>query len=112
MTTVKLAGTLPDDHGLAAVADSLVTEPEDLHLVVAILSTKKLTTDVETGEVVPTAHVRRIEVIGTDVDESKRLVQLMRRQHERRTGKTVLPLDLEDDLRSVLGVDPDTGEID
>ena len=48
-----------------------------------------------------------------DEAEVKRLMQIMRRQHERRTGSTVLPLDLEDDLRSVFGehVDPDTGEI-
>ena len=113
MTTVKLASALPDDHGLTAVADRLINDPDELHIVVAIVKTKKLTTDVEDGDVVPTAHIKRIEVVGGDKDEARRLMQIMRRQHERRTGNTVLPLDLEDDLRTALGesVDPDTGEI-
>ena len=113
MTVVKLSSALPDDHGLAAVAEQLIGEPDRLHVVVALVKTKKLTTDVDSGEVDPTAHIKRIEVVAGDSDETKRLMQIMRRQHERRTGNTVLPLDLEDDLRSVFGehVDPDTGEI-
>jgi len=113
MTVVKLSSALPDDHGLTAVADALVHETDRLHVVVALVKTKKLTTDVDTGDIDPTAAIRRIEVVAGDEAEVKRLMQIMRRQHERRTGSTVLPLDLEDDLRSVFGehVDPDTGEI-
>jgi len=113
MTTVKLASALPADHGLTAVATSLIDDPEQMHIVLAIVKTKKLTTDVESGDVSPTAHIKRIEVVGSDKDEAKRLLQIMRRAHERRTGNTVLPLDLEDDLRTALGeaIDPNTGEI-
>ncbi len=53
--------------------------------------------------------IRRIEVIApADLTVAQ---QLMRRSLEARTGRTVLPLDLEDDIRFAFGqVDPRTGE--
>lgn len=38
--------------------------------------------------------------------------KMLRRALERRTGKTVLPFDLEEDMRAAFGnFDPSTGEI-
>lgn len=114
MTTAKLATALPegDANGLLAIIDDLIARPHDMHVVVALVDCKALTTNTDTGEVVPTARVRRIEPIA-DAKDGKRLVQLLRRAYETRTGKLVLPLELEDELRSVFGgdVDPDTGEV-
>jgi len=108
----KLAGSLPggDANGLTAIARDLIDNPHEIHVVVALVDCKRITTDNDSGEVVPTARIRRVEVIG---DNDRDLAaKMMRRALEHRTGKTVLPFDLEEDLRAAFGrIDPDTGEI-
>jgi hypothetical protein len=108
----KLAASLPggDANGLTAIARALIDSPHEVHVVVALVDCKRTTTDNDTGEIVPTARIRRIEVIGqSDRDLA---AKMMRRALETRTGKTVLPFDLEEDLRAAFGgIDPDTGEI-
>jgi hypothetical protein len=108
----KLAATLPggDANGLVAIARALIDNPHEIHVGVILVDCKKTTTDNDSGEVVPTARVRRVEVIG---EQDKKLAQnMLRRALERRTGKTVLPYDLEEDMRAAFGgIDPDTGEI-
>lgn len=109
----KLASNLPqgDANGLSAIARELVDDPHQVHVVVALVDCKKTTTDNDSGEVVPTARVRRVEALA-DKDDLAFAQKMMRRQLERRTGKTVLPFDLEEDLRAAFGrIDPDTGEI-
>lgn len=108
----KLAGSLPggDANGLTAIARDLIDSPHDVHVVVALVDCKRTTTDNDTGEIVPTARIRRIEVIGEN--DRDLAAKMMRRALEERTGKTVLPFDLEEDLRAAFGrIDPDTGEI-
>jgi hypothetical protein len=108
----KLASSLPggDANGLVAIARQLIDSPHDVHVIIGIVDCKRSSIDHDTGEIVPTARIRRIEVIG---DNDKDLAaKMMRRALEERTGKTVLPFDLEEDLRAAFGrVDPDTGEI-
>lgn len=108
----KLAGALPggDANGLVAIARELIDNPHEIHVVVALVDCKRITTDNDSGEIMPTARIRRIEVIG---EQDQPLAQkMMRRALEERTGKTVLPFDLEEDLRAAFGrIDPDTGEI-
>lgn len=108
---VKLASVLPDGepNGLPAVAARLIDFPTDLIAVVMLLDTKTLTTDLDTGDVIPTGRVRRIEPI-VDREDRREVIRLLARSNERRMGKTVLPLDLEQQMRSV-GIDPDTGEV-
>ena len=100
MTTVKLSSALPDDHGLEAIAEQLIAEPSAKRLIVALCHTRKITTDIDTGEEAPSVQLDRVEVVD-DPQEIDRLVAILRRRHEARTGKTVLPLDVEDDLRSI-----------
>lgn len=108
----KLASGLPkgEANGLAALARQLIDQPEDVHVVVALVDCKKISTDIDTGDVEPTARIRRIEaVLNEDHPQANKM---LRRALEKRTGKTVLPFDLEEDLRAAFGnVDPDTGEI-
>ena len=55
------------------------------------------------------ARIRRIEPIKADRDQ---VAKIMRRALEERTGKTVLPFDLEEDMRAAFeGIDPSTGEV-
>jgi hypothetical protein len=108
----KLTSSLPggDANGLIAIARQLIDSPHDVHVIVGLVDCKKITTDNDSGDVVPTARIRRIEVI--DGDDKTLAAKMMRRALETRTGKTVLPFDLEEDLRAAFGnIDPDTGEI-
>lgn len=108
----KLTSSLPagDGNGLNAIARALIDSPRDVHVVVALIDCKKITTDNDSGEVEPTARIRRIEAI--EAADRDLAAKMMRRALERRTGKTVLPFDLEEDLRAAFGpIDPNTGEI-
>ena len=108
----RLASALPkgDGNGLEAIARQLIDTPQEIHVVVALVDCKKLTVDNDTGDVEATARIRRIEAI---TDDDKVIIgRMLRRALERRTGKIVLPFDLEEDLRAAFGrVDPHTGEI-
>jgi hypothetical protein len=113
--SAKLNAALPKgaNDGLSAISEQLVDQPHRVRVVLALVDCKSITTDADTGDVIPTARIRRIEAI-TDPADGARLVRLLKRSYERRTGQTVLPLDLEDDLASAfdtLDVDPRTGEI-
>ena len=107
----KLSASLPkgDANGLPAIAADLVEQPHRFHVVMAVVDCKKVTTDHDTGEVEPTARIRRIEaILPADLKAAE---QLMRRAMEHRSGRTVLPLGLEDELRFAFGrIDPRTGE--
>ena len=108
----KLTASLPkgDGNGLDALARQLIDTPHDIHVVIALVDCKTITTDNDDGTVEPTARIRRIEAIS---EEDRELAaRMLRRALERRTGKTVLPFDLEEDMRAAFGnVDPHTGEI-
>lgn len=108
----KLNSQLPkgEGNGLTALARKLIDTPHDIHVVIALVDCKKVTTDNDSGEIEPTARIRRIEVI--EEGDKDVAAKMLRRALERRTGKTVLAFDLEEDVRAAFGnVDPQTGEI-
>ena len=110
----KLASGLPkgDGNGLTALARNLIDSPHDVHVIVALVDCKKITTDNDDGTIEPTARIRRIEAI-TEADKDL-AAKMLRRALEKRTGKTVLPFDLEEDMRAAFGdirFDPGTGEV-
>lgn len=108
----KLANGLPggEANGLSAIARDLIDNPKQVHVVIALVDCKSISTDTDSGDITPTARIRRIEPIQVDKDL---VAKIMRRAMETRTGKTVLPFDLEEDLRAAFGdlIDPNTGEI-
>lgn len=107
MTEIKLTSALPKGesiNGLTTLASNLTSEPEQMHVAVIVFDCSKITIDTDTGEAIPTARIRRIEPI-TRPEDKKRLNSLTRRAFEERTGKAVLPLELEDELRSAFGGD-------
>lgn len=101
--SVKITSKLPSDerNGLGAISAALVGNPEGTHVIVAIVDCHRITTDCDTGDIIPTARIRAIEgFIGSTADAAE-LRRLWRRQFERRTGQTELPLEMEralDDL--------------
>lgn len=99
-TPVKLASALPDGNanGLSSIVSALTETPRDLQVVIAIVDCKKIETIADTGEVVPTARIRRIEAVpAQDLTLAKRL---FRRAHDARTGLTALPIEVEDEIRA------------
>jgi len=102
-TPVKLASALPggNANGLGAILDELTRDPEGKRVVIAIIDTKKVETDIDTGEVVPVVRIRRIEALtGMDLKAGH---QLFRRVHEHRTGRVQLPIEDEDEIREAFG---------
>jgi len=108
----KLAAALPKGvgNGLDAIEAAMTEAPHEVHVVIALIDCKKVTTDSDTGEMEATARIRRIEAI--EAGDKARAMAMMRRALESRTGATVLPFDLEQDVRAAFGsIDPDTGQI-
>src|SRR5690349_22344274 len=99
--TVSVSGRLPegDGNGLSAIMSDLIRDPKKLHVCICILDGKKVTTDADSGETVPTARIRRIEVL-LDEEDMKLAENLMRRALDRRTGREALPYDLEQEIRA------------
>lgn len=98
MTDTALGGSLPtgDANGLNAIAHLLVANRTQLRPLLVLVDCSAVTEKTDTGTRIATARVRRIEaVLPQDLGTAEKL---MRRALERRTGETVLPLDLEDDL--------------
>lgn len=97
---MKLASKLPEgiDNGLVRIVRDLVDAPEDVHLVVAAVDCSRLTTDIDTGHVIPTVRIRQIEAI-LDAEVGAVVQRALTQARRDRTGQTLLD------------VDPDTGEI-
>jgi len=96
----RLGARLPkgDGNGLDALARKLIDAPHEVHVVIALVDCQRVTHDTDEDTREPTARIRRIEVI-TDADKGQAQTML-RRALEKRTGKTVLPFDLEEDMRA------------
>lgn len=110
----KLASALPkgNSNGLDAIAQQLIDNPLDKHVVIGFIDCKRTTTDNDSGDVEPTARLRRVEVI--DPADLARAEQIMRRALERRMGGATLPIELEDEISAVFGdleYDQETGEV-
>lgn len=108
MTEVSMSGKLPrgDANGLGAIARQLIRDPEKVHALIVLVDCTRLVTEVDTGETIPVMRIRRAEAIRkSDLAEAQRLVK---RAWEERCGDTVLPMELEDDIKAIFdGFDPD-----
>ena len=109
----KFSSSLPkgDMNGLTALSNALIANPKGVHIIVGVIDVKTVTTDVDTGDQVATVRFRRVEAIETE--DADTAVRLMQRGTERRTGATMLPIEVEDELKDLLAhlVDPVTGEL-
>lgn len=105
--SVSMSGALPagDGNGLSAVMSDLVRDPQKLHVTIALVDCRKIVTDADSGDVIPTVRVRRIEVI-TSPDDMRVAERLMRRALEQRTGRETLPYDLEEEMSGIFPHEP------
>ncbi|MGW5720817.1 hypothetical protein ACWEVP_31910 [Amycolatopsis sp. NPDC003865] len=103
MSGIKLSGAMPEGerNGLAVIAPALAENPKSVHVAVVLLDCSKRTESVDSGDIIPTVRIRAIEVVGDHETDAKELRRLLRRAHERRTGRVELPLDLENELESL-----------
>jgi hypothetical protein len=92
---VKLLSKLPANdgaNGLAAIYDKLVTGDRDTtHVVIAYINRKRVTTEDDDGQVIPTARIIHCEVLtGADAETGS---SLLRKAHKLRTGAETLPFE-------------------
>lgn len=108
---MNLSGKLPegDANGLGAIENQLIAEPGTKCVVLAVVDAAKTTTNLDTGETVATARIRRIEpLLEDDLPHARRLLQ---RAFEKRTGQVTLPFELEQELEEAFeGADEETEE--
>jgi hypothetical protein len=93
---VKLSSKLPGDfeiNGLDGIVDELIANPKTVRLAVTTFSVSKLTTDVATGDEVPTIETHSIEVAGTEGEGFEALKAFVLDQRRLRTGREPLPFD-------------------
>ena len=104
--SVNVSGKLPagDGNGLEAVISDLIRDPKKMHVCICLVDGRKVTIDADTGDTVPTARLRRIEVIA-DSEDMRLAENLMRRALDRRTGREALPYDLEEEIRGAFPAD-------
>ena len=102
----RLASTLPegDQNGLAAITRQLADTPHEVHVLVALIDCKTITTNLDTGDVIPTARILACEIL--DGKDGTAVQKMLDRKHTARTGLSKLSFELVDG-----GVDPATGEI-
>ena len=86
--SANIAGALPagEANGLAAIARELVDSPNQVHVVIALVDCSKITTKTDSGDVIPTARIRRIEAI-KDPEDGRRMRMLLRREYAVRAGR-------------------------
>lgn len=111
MSDIRLKSALPkgDANGASVIAADLIADPHRFKVLIAIVDCSGVSVNFDTGESIPNARIRRVEaVLPADLKFTE---QIMRRALEKRTGRVVLPLDMEDEVRLAFGqVDPRTGE--
>lgn len=99
----KILGKLPDgdSNGLHVLSQRLIDQPGEHHVIIAVIKTKSITTDTESGDQEATARLLRLEAVLPDAtqDDLELAERLMRRAAERRHGgQQALPIAVEDEI--------------
>lgn len=93
--SVKISSKLPSDerNGLVAISAALCDNPEGSHVIIAVVDCSQITTNIDNGDVIPTARVMAVEAFESASVEANRLREMLRLHFQRRTGRRELPLD-------------------
>lgn len=100
--TVALGGKLPkgDANGLVDLGNKLTIDREarkQIRAAIVLFDVKDVKEDTDDASMVATLRIRRIEVL-QDPEDFGLMQRLLMREWERRTGQTVLPFALEEDV--------------
>lgn len=97
---VKLSSRLPGDeeiNGVDHLAGQLVSDPDQILVVIAWIKVRKIEKIIETGDEmpdeVPTIEIARIEPIDQVQRVPKDIIEMAARLNEARTGHRALPFD-------------------
>jgi hypothetical protein len=91
---VRLSSKLPGDpetNGVDALSDALVKDPARIRYGVVWFDAAKVTEDTDTGDVVPTMRVRRIEPIGEADAVLPEIARVVEDAVRARTGRAPIP---------------------
>ncbi|QDQ97958.1 hypothetical protein [Tomitella fengzijianii] len=108
----KFSSSLPADrsfNGMHAIAEDMTSEPRAMHYAIVAFDTKDIRLNTDTDEATATARIRRIEPIERH-DDRREVQRILRRAYEDRTGETVLPYDLENELHDAFHSDPEDND--
>jgi hypothetical protein len=107
--SVSMSGKLPggDGDGLIKIANRMITEDGTIYVCVALVDCRSVKTDKDSGEQIPTARIRRIEVID-DAGDMKIVRSLLMRALDARSGREALPMEIMNEIDAAFGSeDPD-----
>jgi hypothetical protein len=96
---VRLSSKLPGDpeiNGVDALADNLVADPRVIRYGVVWFDAARVTEDTDTGEVIPTLRVRRIEPIGIAGSVLPEIASIVDDAVRARTGRAPIPFGIVD----------------
>lgn len=94
----KLAGN-DEFNGLDSTVDDLLDQPTTLRVAVVVYDVAKITeTITKDGDDprIPTVRIRKFEPLGAVGEVPDSITMAIAAAHERRTGRTALPLDVLD----------------
>ena len=94
----KLNPRLPqgEANGLDDLSAKLVSDPQRKRVLIAVVDCSRVILDPDTGDREPVVRFRRVELLGAQ--DAAQGETLMRRAMERRSGRTTLPFEVEDEL--------------
>lgn len=91
---VRLSSKLPGDpetNGVDAIADRLVTDPSAIRYGVVWFDAAKVVEDTDSGEVIPTLRVRRIEPLGLATEVDPEIRTIVASAIQARLGRAPIP---------------------
>jgi len=96
--------------GLAGIEKELIEEPLVPRVVVGVIETVRIATDVKTGTVTPTVRFRQIEVVNEA--EAIKVTNMLTAAYSKRTGRDDVQPSLFDDQPSSADDEPWPGDVD
>ncbi len=96
---VKLSGVLAGDdefNGLDATADELLDQPTKLRVGIVVYDVRNIVENIDEDTRVPVVRLRKFEPLGAVGEVPDAITMAIAAAHERRTGRTALPLDVLD----------------
>lgn len=96
---VKLSAVLAGNdefNGLDSQVDELLEDPTKLRVGIVVYDVRKVIEDVDADARVPVVRIRKFEPLGTVGEVPDAITMQIAAAHERRTGRTALPLDVLD----------------
>jgi len=109
--TAMLGATLPkgEHNGLTPFARLFADFPKNIRPAIVLLDCKETRENQDDDSQKAIIRIRRIELIA-DESDAKVIERMVERAYEKRTGNTMLPFDLEAEVRDAMSGDKTADE--